>query len=177
MAKLGKEVKLFIVQSLACYDTPSQVAEAVKEHFDLQIDRRSVMVYDPTKISGKALSKELCEVFERTREAFVAESMEIPIASKTFRLRALQRSYYFFVGRNNHIAANQVLEQVAKEVGGYYTNKLVHATDPVNPLVQWLQQIGGTSIPVVQNPDDDDDFIEGEVVTKTVWRKPGDGGS
>jgi hypothetical protein len=184
--KLDEEVKLFIVQCLACYDTPSQVAEAVKEQFDIAIERQNVMTYDPTKSSGKALKQELREVFEKTREAFLAESMEIPIASKMFRLRALQRSYYFFVGRNNHIAANGVLEQVAKEMGGYYTNKLIHGGDTVNPLIMWLQQIGGTSIPVVQNPpDDDDDYIEGVLVqpadqapakSAPKWRKPINGG-
>ena len=35
MAKLDDPVKVFIVQALACYDTPQQVAEKVQELRDL----------------------------------------------------------------------------------------------------------------------------------------------
>lgn len=165
MADLSKEVKLFIVQSLACFDTPSQVAEAVNEEFGIKIERQNVMRYDASKISGKTLAKELRLVFEQTRQACIDESMQIPIASKTFRLRALQRSYDYFVSRRNYVAANQVLEQAAKEVGGFFTNKIQHGSDPVNPLMLWLKQIGNSAVPFVQ----DDGIIEAEIV------KPGDG--
>ena len=39
MAALKGEVKAFIVQSLACFDTPSQVVDAVKKEFGITIPR------------------------------------------------------------------------------------------------------------------------------------------
>ncbi|RSP38220.1 DUF2280 domain-containing protein, partial [Acinetobacter baumannii] len=33
MATLKEPIKIFIVQSLACFDTPQQVADAVKQEF------------------------------------------------------------------------------------------------------------------------------------------------
>ncbi|HDT2575492.1 TPA: DUF2280 domain-containing protein, partial [Citrobacter freundii] len=53
MAALKGEVKAFIVQSLACFDTPSQVVELVKKEFGLSITRQQVESHDPTKANGR----------------------------------------------------------------------------------------------------------------------------
>lgn len=53
MATLKGEVKAFIVQSLACFDTPSQVVELVKKEFGLSITRQQVESHDPTKANGR----------------------------------------------------------------------------------------------------------------------------
>lgn len=106
MPVLKNEVKLFIVQELACFDTPSQVAETVKEVFDIVLDRSHIQAYDPNKAQGKDLSQKYREVFEATRKTFLEQTAQIPIASKSYRLRALQRSYDFFISRKNYVAAN-----------------------------------------------------------------------
>ena len=38
--ELPDEVKAFVVQALACFDTPSEVAKAVKEEFGLVVSRQ-----------------------------------------------------------------------------------------------------------------------------------------
>lgn len=157
MPVLKDEVKLFIVQELACYDTPSQVAESVKEMFGVTIERPQIQNYDPYKAQGKGLSQKYRDIFDATRKAFLEDTGNIPIASKAFRLRALHRSYEFFVSKKNHMAANQVLEQAAKEVGDYYTNKIKLGGDAGNPLAVWLQQIGGSSLPISKD-------VEGQVI-------------
>ncbi len=57
MAALKPEIKAFIVQSVACFDTPSQVVESVLKEFGIQITRQQVEQNDPTKISGKGLAQ------------------------------------------------------------------------------------------------------------------------
>ena len=37
MAALKSDVKAFIVQALACFDTPTQVSQAVKQEFDIDV--------------------------------------------------------------------------------------------------------------------------------------------
>jgi len=165
MADLNKEIKLFIVQSLACHDTPSQVAEAVNEEFGVKIERQNVMRYDPTKISGKTLAKELVEVFHATRKAFLEESLEIPIASKIFRLRSLQRMHDYYVSRKNFVQAQSVLEQAAKEVGNVFTNKQLHGADAENPLLLFYKQISGKTLPVVPDEDLENEVFDGEVIS------------
>nr|WP_318367972.1 DUF2280 domain-containing protein [Enterobacter sp.] len=67
MAALKGEVKAFIVQSLACFDTPSQVVEAVKKEFGFTITRQQVESHDPTKANGKGLAQKWVDMFNGTR--------------------------------------------------------------------------------------------------------------
>lgn len=123
MATLNDDTKAFIVQALACYDTPSQVVDAVQEEFGIQVSRPQVQAYDPTKAQGKALSKKWRDLFEATRARFLKEAAEIPIATQSFRLRALQKLYEKTASRGNVVVAAQLIEQAAKEAGGVFTNK------------------------------------------------------
>lgn len=123
MAILKDPVKLAIVRALACFDTPTQAAEAVKQEFGLTITRQQVAMYDPTKASGHNLSKKLRAIFESTRKAFLEEVATIPLAQQAFRLRALQKELERAQSRGNSALVLQVLEQAAKEFGGAYTNR------------------------------------------------------
>lgn len=123
MAALKPEVKSFIVQALACFDTPSQVVASVKEEFGLEISRQQAESHDPTKSGGKTLADKWRVLFEETRERFKSETGDIPIANKAFRLRALNRMVIEAERRKNYPLAAQLIEQAAKESGGQYTNK------------------------------------------------------
>lgn len=126
MAALKEEHKLLIVQALACFDTPTQVVEAVKEEFGIEITRQQVARYDPTKAAGVDVSKKLRAVFEETRRTFLEDTSSIPIAQQSFRLRALQRLYEKALKSGNVALAAQYLEQAAKESGGLFTNRQRH---------------------------------------------------
>jgi len=123
MAKLTDKQKLFIVKGLACYDTPTQVAAAVKEEFGIDVPRTQVAKYDPTKEAGCDLSTKLCAIFEATRAEFLEQVKDIPIASQAFRLRALGRMLNKVESQGNVALATQILEQAAKETGGAFTNR------------------------------------------------------
>lgn len=123
MAALKDSVKRFIVQALACYDTPTQVVDAVKEEFDLVLPRQHVSFYDPTKAAGKQLAKKWRVLFDDTRERFRREVSEIPIADQAFRLRAINKLYLKVERQGNTAMAAQLLEQAAKEAGDAFTNK------------------------------------------------------
>lgn len=123
MAALKPEVKAFIIQMLACYDTPSQVVEAVQKDFGIAITRQQVETHDPTKVSGKTLAKKWVDLFNATRERFLNEISDIPIANKAYRLRVLQRMSTNAENMKNIGMTAQLLEQAAKEVGEAYTNR------------------------------------------------------
>ncbi|VTM84863.1 Uncharacterized conserved protein [Klebsiella pneumoniae] len=123
MAALKPEVKAYIIQMLACYDTPSQVVEAVQKDFGIAITRQQVETHDPTKVSGKTLAKKWVDLFNRTRDRFLNEISDIPIANKSYRLRVLQRMSTTAEGMKNLGMTAQLLEQAAKEVGDAYSNK------------------------------------------------------
>ena len=121
MATLKEPVKIFIIQALACRDTPQEVAEAVKQEFKIELDRRQCASYDPTKPAGQNLSKKFVQLFEETREKFDAGLIDIPIANKHFRLKQYQKQ----LERNakNTVMSLKILEQAAKDVGGQFTNR------------------------------------------------------
>lgn len=123
MAALKPEIKAFIVQSVACFDTPSQVVESVLKEFGVQINRQQVEQNDPTKISGKGLAKKWVDLFNHTRDRFLNEISDIPIANKAYRLRVLQRMSTTAENMKNIGMTAQLLEQAAKEVGEAYSNK------------------------------------------------------
>ena len=121
MAALKEPVKIFIVQALACRDTPQEVADLVKQEFGIQIDRQQCSSYDPTKQRGKNLSKKFVELFHKTRADFDAGLIDIPIANKHYRLKQYQKQ----LERNtkNTVMSLKILEQAAKDCGGQFTNK------------------------------------------------------
>lgn len=123
MPALDAQVKTFIVQQLACFDTPSTVAEAVKAEFGLTVSRQTVESHDPTKHAGRKLAQRWVDLFNSTRERFKAETADIPIANRSVRLRALNRMAAKAESMKNMALAAQLLEQAAKETGGAYTNK------------------------------------------------------
>jgi hypothetical protein len=123
MAILTEPMKLALVQALACFDTPSQAADAVAQDFGIKVDRSQVAKYDPTKPPGKNLSKKLRAIFEATRAAFLKDTAAIPIAQQAYRLRVLQRALQKAENQGNTAMIAQLLEQAAKESGGAFTNR------------------------------------------------------
>ena len=119
MAALKEPVKMFIVQSLACFETPQQVADAVEEIYKIRIDRKQCHSYDPTKYAGRNLSKKLKDLFERTRKDFRTNIEDIAIANKAFRLNELQKMYDDS-GRNKRAKQN-LLKQAFQETDGRVT--------------------------------------------------------
>ncbi|VVP25517.1 hypothetical protein PS876_04060 [Pseudomonas fluorescens] len=123
MAALRDEVKAFVVQALACFDTPSQVVVSVKERFGLEVTRQQCEAYDPTKYVGRNLHLKWQTLFNDTRKRFREETAEIPIANRAFRLRAMNRFVERAETMKNIGLAMQILEQAAKEVGDVYVNR------------------------------------------------------
>lgn len=123
MAALSSEIKTFIVRQLACYDTPSTVADLVKEEFGVVVTRQQVENHDPTKKAGATLAKKWVDLFNKVREKFIDDISDIPIAHKAVRLRRLDRMALKAEGMKNLPLAGQFIEQAAKEVGEAYTNR------------------------------------------------------
>ena len=130
MAALNNDVKAFIVQALACFDTPTQVVEAVQKEFSITVTRQQVETHDPTKYSGKGLAKRWVTLFEDTRKRFREETADIPIANRAYRLRTLGRIAEKAENMRNLALTAQLLEQAAKEVGDVYVNRRI---EPIKP--------------------------------------------
>lgn len=150
MAVLKSEVKSFIVQALACFDTPSQVVESVKTEYGLVVSRQQVETHDPTKKAGKGLAAKWATLFHDTRKRFREETAEIPIANRAYRLRTLGRMAEKAESMKNMALTAQLLEQAAKEVGDVYVNRQTKSENPHDNLAPTRVQV---DVVDARNPD------------------------
>ncbi|KVG13477.1 hypothetical protein WJ24_03810 [Burkholderia vietnamiensis] len=136
MAALPDPIKVFIVQSLACFDTIARTVKDVREVFGVEVSSQQCERYDPTKRAGATLSKKYREIFERTREKFLNDTSGIGVSHRAVRLRALDRAVAEAERRNNLPLMAQLLEQAAKESGDAYTNRrrLEHTGENGGPI-------------------------------------------
>lgn len=152
MAALTEPQKVFVVQQLAMWKTPSEVADAVKEEFGVEIDRQQVHYYSPERAGGQQLPKKWRTLFDDTRKAFREATAEIGIANPVVRLQRLETLYHQVLrGRGNVPLATAILKQAAEETGGKYTNHhvLEHSGKvetttgimpvPVASMGEWMQ--------------------------------------
>ena len=121
MAALKEPVKIFIVQALACRDTPQEVAEQVLQEFGVKVDRKQCQSYDPTKAAGKNLSKKFIDLFNETREKFDEGLIDIPIAQKFYRMRQYQK--HLEKNARNTVMSLNIMKQAAQDLGGQFTNR------------------------------------------------------
>ena len=121
--KLKDEHKAFLVQRLAVFDSPKQAAEALKAEYRVEISPQGAEAYDPGKRAGRRLSKLWRELFETIRERFLDRIDEIPESHKAVRVKMLARAANNFESRGNYLAMANLLEKIAREMGGAFTNR------------------------------------------------------
>ncbi|RZG71896.1 DUF2280 domain-containing protein [Acinetobacter wuhouensis] len=121
MATLNKKQKLFIVRSLARFNTPQETVVLVKEEFNIEVSRQQCEAYDPTKRVGKDLSAEFRIEFEATRKDFLDTPQNIPIANLSVRMQRYENLFLKHI--KNRVAATSILKQAAEDIGGKYTNR------------------------------------------------------
>jgi hypothetical protein len=119
--ELTDEIKEFIVRGLARYETPSQIAAAVKANFGIEVSRQLVHTYNPS--SSRPPAERWIELHAVTRAKFLKDVSEIGAAQKVFRLRMLDHFARQAMDNNYFIKAAAFLEQAAKECGGIYENR------------------------------------------------------
>ena len=123
MPRLDDRVKEFIVVQLACFDTPTQVSDSVKEEFNIVVTRGAVQYYNPESVAGRKLHQRYRDLFYATRKRFKDGEMDTPISHQQYRLRVMQKLANKAIEKGNGVLALQILEQAAKDHGGAYTNK------------------------------------------------------
>lgn len=125
MAKeqLAPEVQTYIVQALACFDSPKTVADAVKAEFGVVVTRQLVETYDYNKKASNRLAAKWVALFDATRKEFLEDTSKIAVSHRAVRLRALQRMAEKAETMGNLPLAASLFEQIAKEMGDAYTNR------------------------------------------------------
>lgn len=141
MASLRDSERREIVQRLACFESPTEVAEWASAEFEKDVTPNQVHHYDPTRAKDTADKWE--ELFQETREAFLNDLDTIPLSHRAVRLRELTTLYERAKEQDNNEKAARMLKQAAKEVGDKFTNR------------QEVDHSGGFMVQI--NPPESDD--------------------
>lgn len=133
--KLTEQQKAFVVQRLACWDSPKEVSEALMEEHGVKLAPQNIEAYDPNKRAGRNLAKKWRELFESSRKVFLNDiHTHVPEANKAVRIRQLAHAARAFKGRGNYLGMADMLERIAKELGNVHSNARVIKGDKDHPL-------------------------------------------
>lgn len=122
MARLRKEVQLYIIRSLAVFNTPTEVAKGVKETYGIDLKPQNIEVYDPTKRAGMNLREEFKKEFEETRKDFLEKPLNIPASNDAVMLQVLND--LLWRNKNNAVMAVKIIDQIQKIVNDHYSKRV-----------------------------------------------------
>jgi len=148
--RLAANVKHFIVIQNACGSSPSVVAMAVKEVFDVEVSRALVERYDPTKAAGQALSMPLKTLYREMQREFQSMVVKAGVADQKWRIAKLHMIAQHAFDRGNHKMAMDAMEQAAKDLGGVYTNKARIEVDDKKLLLAKLLRCAPEDLPAMK---------------------------
>lgn len=128
MAKTTKKLKdihrAFLVREFACFATPMEAADALREEYGIEIAPQSAQHYDATSGAGSDAAKKWHDLFDVSRKAFLDDvEKRVPESYKSVRIQELARASRIFKKRGNFMAMAIMLEKIAREVGNAYTNR------------------------------------------------------
>lgn len=121
--RLNGAMKVFVVQCLARFMTPTEIETVLLEDHNLKVTRQAIAKYDPTTATGKDLGEEFKKVFEAARAAFITDISHIDVSHQSFRLRRLSELARKAEEDGKDVVAAAHYEQAAKEMGGMFTNR------------------------------------------------------
>lgn len=139
---LTTEQKMLVIQRLACWRTPTEVATELKATFGIDVPLTTIVYYDPDT-AGTDLSKEFRELFKQLRSAYVQDTTNIAISHRRKRIEELYDLYATDKKRGATALAANHLAQIAKEMGDVYTNRRTLLPGDVDGLAGELGKLLG----------------------------------
>lgn len=121
MAEFTEAQKLEIVTMLACFREPATIVKHLGDEYGIETDTRQIGAYDPTRSYYDAGDK-WRDIFDAKRKQYIEEVASVPSANQGFRLNLLHEQIVKAAREDKPALMAQLLEQVAKEVGGVLTN-------------------------------------------------------
>ncbi len=122
--KLKDYHRAFLVREFACFSTPMEAADALRQEYGLEIAPQSAQHYDATSFAGSRAAKKWIELFGVARTAFLEDvETRVPEAYKAVRIHELAKASRTFKKKGNYMAMADMFERIAKESGNVHTNR------------------------------------------------------
>lgn len=166
--KLLDEHKAFVVVRLACYDSPKEVAQALKGEYGIVLTPQGCEAYDPTKSAGRRLSEKWRALFKKTRDDFHANiERYVPEANRMVRVRHLANAASALKERGNYVGMADMLERIAKEIGNVHSNRREVSAPNGGPIQVEVNAADAADLRAEMNA------ILGPLLAATVQPEPG----
>jgi hypothetical protein len=131
--RLTDEQKTYIVERLASYDDPAEIAFGLKTQFGVDITPRAVAHYQPGMVRGKKLSEPLQALFWQARKTFVLTHDEIWAMDLLMRTSLRERALLEAWAAHQCGIANDILDAIAQECRAY-EREFGHQPRGPNPI-------------------------------------------
>lgn len=122
------DVNAYIVKRLAVHDDPKAIRIDLNTRHDIEKTDREILLLSPEYCAchGHPLpAAKWIKLFKDTRERFMANPEEfVPEMNKGVRVRMLSLAAREYQNKNNYNGMSKMLEQIAKEAGNMYTNRV-----------------------------------------------------
>ena len=107
-----------IIRELACFATHAEVIEKLQKEEGVGITHQQIQHYNPESAQGSAaLAKKWKHIFNTTREKFLEEVSEIPIANRAYRLKLIQQQAERMNRQGNALGVLQAVKEAREEMG------------------------------------------------------------
>jgi hypothetical protein len=116
MAILTPQQKQFVVEQLAAFGTPSEVAKGLLEQFGVTVPPHVVAAYDPTRRAGQRCPALWKRRFLEAREAML-RGRPSALASRSVRLQQREKMFRRAIEQEDFVLANRILDSIAREIG------------------------------------------------------------
>ncbi|KIG09818.1 Protein of unknown function DUF2280 [Burkholderia sp. MR1] len=131
MPVLSKEQKVFVVRALAQFDTPTIVARKLKAVYDIDVPTAQIMLYDPTTITGRTLTKSLRLIFDDSRKNYLDNEQKIGIANRTHRMSLCDEAANIARERGDTKGMLRAAAEAERIKGGYWIKDQTAGGGPV----------------------------------------------
>jgi hypothetical protein len=111
-----------IVVLLGQNKRPFEVVAIMREERGVETSVDQVLTYDPRSSRFKADREKWTPIFEAAVEAYANDIKAVVVAKQTWRLNELHDLYKKAKAAKNIKLAAELLEQIARETGGNFTN-------------------------------------------------------
>lgn len=123
MPRLKAGVQTEVITRLARFERPTEVQEAIRERFNLELSLSRIAHYDPTVVQGRQLAAKWKQLFFEERTRFKSNLDELPLSHRAYRLLRLQRLIDNPNHQRNPVFVRDTIVEVEKIVGDLYSNR------------------------------------------------------
>lgn len=118
--KLTDELRAYVVQRLAAFDRPGEIARALRRECGITIHPKNISAYNPTVFAGRRLAPRWKALFESTRARVLADDASLgDTMTRVHRLDGLARRA---IQDGDLILAAQLQRQSAREIAATQLN-------------------------------------------------------